>query len=200
MDLGSAVAALEASGLKAGTTTADFSLAASGTVASQSPSAGVEVAAGSDVTLVLSKGPRSLAVPSAVGNTQSDATALLESAGFDVTIKKVNNKAKKGTVVAQRPADGDARPGSEVVLSVSTGVQLIKVASLIGSYDFVMPWGSGRTTVPWGRLTSKGFKIRRVMKSNGEGVGIWLKIYRQSPAAGSWARKGSTVTVWILTP
>ncbi|HZG89786.1 MAG TPA: transglycosylase domain-containing protein [Pseudonocardia sp.] len=59
-------------------------------------------------------------VPDVVGRGQNDARATLESAGWSVTTRSVDNAASRGTVVGQSPR-GSALPGETIVLSVSSG-------------------------------------------------------------------------------
>ncbi|HUK76805.1 MAG TPA: PASTA domain-containing protein, partial [Thermoleophilia bacterium] len=58
-----------------------------------------------------------------IGQTESQATEALQSAGFAVVIDKVpSSTAQAGTVTAQSPSAGVlAQPGSSVTIVVSTG-------------------------------------------------------------------------------
>ena len=73
-----ATSALTAAQLKVGTvTTAASSTIASGSVISESPSAGASVNVGLAVNLVISSGPAKVAVPNVVGDTQAAATTAI---------------------------------------------------------------------------------------------------------------------------
>lgn len=118
-----AESALTGAGLSLGAVTESYDAsAAAGTVASQVPAAGTEAPQGSAVAIVLSKGPESVAVPTVKGKTQAQATTLLEALGLKVKVAKKGDRAKKGTVIAQKPTGGNAKPGATVTITVSTGV------------------------------------------------------------------------------
>jgi beta-lactam-binding protein with PASTA domain len=130
MDRAKAEVTLKGIGLTLGAVTEsyDASLPA-GAVAKQVPVPGTDVDKGSAVAIVLSRGPKPVPVPSAVGRTQAEATSLLASADFQVTVTSISNAAAKGTVVSQTPSSGEAQPGTAVVINVSTGVDLVLVPS-----------------------------------------------------------------------
>ena len=89
-------------------------------VVEMQPPAGTAVADGSKVTLFYSDGPES--VPNVVGKTESEATKLIEDAGFKVSrVTDSTTKAKKDTVLQQSPAAGQTLDkGSTVTIVVST--------------------------------------------------------------------------------
>ncbi|WP_300015123.1 penicillin-binding protein [Pseudonocardia sp.] len=59
-------------------------------------------------------------VPDVVGRGENDARGALESAGWAVTTRTVDNAAARGTVLGQLPR-GTALPGETIVLSISSG-------------------------------------------------------------------------------
>jgi membrane peptidoglycan carboxypeptidase len=59
-------------------------------------------------------------VPDVVGDSQADATATLQNAGYKVAVKQSNRADPKGTVVNQTPR-GAALPGEVITIYVSTG-------------------------------------------------------------------------------
>jgi hypothetical protein len=59
-------------------------------------------------------------VPDVIGRPEAEARALLERAGFPVTVGTVDNAAPAGTVIGQSPR-GTALPEETVALQVSTG-------------------------------------------------------------------------------
>ncbi len=126
----SAKAAITGAGLSLGIVTLIYSGSApSGTVTGQAPSAGVEAPAGSQVAITVSRGPTPTATPSAtavpnvVGQSQSQATSALQSAGFAVVVDQIpSSTVPAGTVSGQSPAAGVlAQPGTTVTIVVSTG-------------------------------------------------------------------------------
>ncbi|HET6692861.1 MAG TPA: Stk1 family PASTA domain-containing Ser/Thr kinase, partial [Pedococcus sp.] len=88
-------------------------------VVATDPNPGESVPAGSTVTLILSEGEQP--VPNVVGRTQGEATALLEDAGFDVSVELDDSTpSQRGIVLRQDPAgDTEAPEGSTVTITVS---------------------------------------------------------------------------------
>src|SRR3954452_25605726 len=90
-------------------------------VISQNPTAGTTVDKGSRVTLLASKGPEKITVPSVVGQAQADAVETLRGAGFKVTVvKQESTTATPGNVTRQSPpGDSKAIKGSSVTIYVA---------------------------------------------------------------------------------
>jgi serine/threonine-protein kinase len=94
-----------------------------GTVVGSDPPAGTAVAPGSIVTLSVSKGPKSAAVPDVTSYSEPDATTTLQSAGFGVQVTKnpTTDPALDGVVISQTPAGGkQAKPGTTVTIVVGS--------------------------------------------------------------------------------
>ncbi len=92
-----------------------------GTVVDQSPAAGTSVAPGTSVTLRVSKGPSTSAVPDVTSLAQTDAVQQLRASGFRVRIvsQDVDDPNQDGIVQAQDPAGGSqSPPGTTVTISV----------------------------------------------------------------------------------
>ncbi|MDQ3821857.1 MAG: Stk1 family PASTA domain-containing Ser/Thr kinase [Actinomycetota bacterium] len=92
-----------------------------GTVVGQTPEANTFAAEGSIVTLRVSKGPKTRAVPSVEGQEREAAAAALEDAGFQVEIveQEVEDPNLENLVLSQQPAGGtQAKPGSKVTIVV----------------------------------------------------------------------------------
>jgi beta-lactam-binding protein with PASTA domain len=92
-----------------------------GNVVAQAPVAGTKLAAGDRVTLTVSKGPGTVAVPDVVGLTRSDARGELRTAGFSVQVKtrESQDPADDDIVLDQRPGHGtQLKKGRTVVLYV----------------------------------------------------------------------------------
>lgn len=99
--------------------TQEFSDAKAGTVARTDPAAGTQAQpdAGVKITIVVSKGPDLVEVPSVIGKTTADATAALEAAGFTVQVKTVFTTLD--LVADQSPGGGTmAKRGSAVTITV----------------------------------------------------------------------------------
>jgi beta-lactam-binding protein with PASTA domain len=116
-----AVARLRKDGLEPAVSSV-FSTKPRGTVAAQMPGPGTQLAKGATVTLMVSKGQQSKPVPDVVGQSESQAVALLKAAGFGGAPVDVPSSETKGNVVAQKPKAGEnAQPGTKVRLNVSSG-------------------------------------------------------------------------------
>jgi beta-lactam-binding protein with PASTA domain/serine/threonine protein kinase len=119
-----AVAALTAAGLSLGTVTPQVSASAEpGTVLSQSPAAATSIRTGQKVNIVVAQASKDAAVPSVVGQSETQASATLGKAGFNplAHTRTVTSPAQEGVVLAQAPAGGHrVRRGSTVTITVGT--------------------------------------------------------------------------------
>ena len=155
-------------------------------VMAQNPAAGVQVNVGSTVTIDVSTGPDSAAVPNVVGFTQDAATTALRQAGFTVgTIQQVDDNAQqKGNVLGTDPAVGAVAPFSQpITLKVATGkvpVPDVKTKNFALAQDALQKAG----------LNSQ---IQQVDDANAvEGT-----VLDQNPAGGTVVDVGSTVTLKV---
>ena len=92
-----------------------------GEVVDQAPDGGQTAAKGSTVTLSVSKGAATAAVPDVTSFQLSDAQAALQSAGFksQVVLEDTTDPTLDGFVISQDPVGGSqAKPGSSVTLFV----------------------------------------------------------------------------------
>ena len=94
---------------------------AAGLVISSDPGAGTQAVAGSTVTIKVSKGPQSVAIPAdIIGRTQAAATTQLEGLGLNVATQSVASSQTAGTVVNTSPVPGTTvRSGSSVTIYVA---------------------------------------------------------------------------------
>ena len=79
---------------------------ARGEVIRTDPAAGTEAARGSAVTMVVSLGPRTFAMPDVVGKTREQATSELEALGLIVNVQLLPASDPPNTVVFQEPPQG----------------------------------------------------------------------------------------------
>ncbi len=185
LDKEKAEAALVSTGLIVGTVTESYDASVSaGVVASQTPAPLAETPRGSSVALVISKGPEPVAVPQVMGKTQAEATTLLETAGFKVKVGQEDDSAKKGIVIAQKPESGTAQPGSTVSITVSTGVEMVKVPNIYGMMD-------PDPVLLQAGLKPKAISVHGPIESDCADIG---EAYRQNPKAGTLVPKGTTVS------
>ncbi len=117
-----ATSAITDAGLAVGPVTEQSSsTVAPGTVISQNPPAGTNVAHGSPVDLVVSSG---VAVPDVAGQTQAAATSAITAASLMVgtVTQQSSSTVASGSVISQSPAAGkNVAGGSAVNLVVSSG-------------------------------------------------------------------------------
>jgi serine/threonine protein kinase/beta-lactam-binding protein with PASTA domain len=150
------------------------------------PPEGTPLDRGSQVTLVVSKGPEQVAVPNEVGKTLDDARNDLENAGFKVSVtRQESSAADPDTVLSQNPAGGQADKGSTVALTVAKEPTTAQVPNEVGKQD----------TDAVSALQDAGFKvsITRQDTQNLDEDGIVLS---QDPDHGT-AKKGSTVKIVV---
>ena len=116
-DAGDAATALSDLGLEVDATTQENSDSVpKGAVIRQDPSGGT-LYRGDTVTLVVSKGPVMVEVPTVVGKTLREARRILEDAGFTVEVEKALGGFFR-TVRFQDPEGGTAPKGSTVKLTI----------------------------------------------------------------------------------
>lgn len=111
-----------AEGLKLDVASRPYSETPSGTILTQTPAAGTELAPGSTVVLTVSAGPKPCCtVPKLTGLTKAAAEDALRRAGLaldDVTLEV--SEAEPGTVIAQSPAVGSTlSPGGKVDIVIA---------------------------------------------------------------------------------
>jgi len=157
------------------------SQAPEGTVFKQDPGAGDEAEEGSTVTVSVSEGPATAAVPDVVGSSEDDARSALDDAGFEVNAVQVFSQQSEGTVVAQSPPGGqDAQAGSTVRINVSKGSGTTTVPNVTGlSEDDAKQ-----------QLSDANLKANVVEVPSQQDSGT---VVAQNPTAGSQLQEGSTV-------
>lgn len=120
--LAAATVMLRTHNLAVGGVEHDYSTQPEGIVIDQSPADG-KLPWGGKVSLVVSKGPEVLTVPSVAGLSLHDAKAALKAAGFGVaTTTDYSDSVDEGLVAATSPAEGSAAPeGTTVTIVISAG-------------------------------------------------------------------------------
>jgi eukaryotic-like serine/threonine-protein kinase len=185
-----ASAAIGTAGLQVGTVTYSGGPVAGiqdGSVSSQSPAQGTRVDVGTKVDLVLA-GAQVVAVPNVVGQSEAQALAALQAAGFaSGAISNVaTTSMSPGTVLTQNPAAGkDADKGSTVDLQIAQTPTATAVPDVI---DLTRAEAESK-------LQNAGFSVsvrRRASTSVPSG-----RVIEQAPTAGVTAQPGSTVTIIV---
>jgi eukaryotic-like serine/threonine-protein kinase len=186
-----AVAALHKAHYRTRVKTEASKTVASGLVIGTQPAAETEVQEDRVITLLVSSGAPPVRVPDVTGQTLQDAEATLTNAELAVgTItKQVSANQAPGTVIAQSPKSGSsARAGEKVNLTITKGPKEAAVPSVLGSSE-----AAAKTA-----LAHAGFKVLAQTRTVTEAAQAGM-VVEQTPAAGSHARKGSTVTIVVGT-
>jgi serine/threonine-protein kinase len=152
-----------------------------GRVFEQDPAGGDDAEEGSTVTIVVSRGPATAAVPDVVDALRDDAEAQLDDAGFEVNAVEVFSDQPEGQVVAQNPPAGaDANVGSTVRINVSKGTGTVEVPDMVGENQ----------ADAQEQLRNLGLGTNIVQVPSAEPAGT---VVAQNPAPGTTARIGSNV-------
>nr|WP_119590734.1 Stk1 family PASTA domain-containing Ser/Thr kinase [Streptomyces scabiei] len=178
---------LKSDGLEPGLVTREFSdEVVRGQVISTRPGIGTEVASGTVVRIVVSRGAP-VDVPDLSGSSVEDATSQLEAEGLKVKIApgRVNSEFDKGLVAEQSPGVGkQIGTGDTVTLTLSKGPVLVEVPDVVGdSVDEAT-----------NRLKAAGFEVEE-----DRGIlGFFAdEVKGQSVDGGDTAPKGSKITIEI---
>jgi serine/threonine-protein kinase len=159
-----------------------------GVVVSASPGPGSTVQRGSDVALVVSKGPERYAVPPVVGMTLAEATARISEVNLTVgkVTKAYDEKVPEGQVVSAKPGPGASlKKSTKVALTVSRGRQPIDVPDLTGK----------DATRAARQLSDLGLKVDATEQQNSDTVAKG-RVISQSPRDGT-AFRGDAVTLVV---
>jgi hypothetical protein len=90
-----------------------------GTIISQDPEPGAKARRGGEISVVVSAGTETIALPNVIGMPQGEAEQALRSEGFRVrTQPRESSEEDAGRVVDQSPSGNEAEKGSEVALAV----------------------------------------------------------------------------------
>jgi serine/threonine-protein kinase len=157
-----------------------------GEVVDQEPGPNEEAPRGSEVLLIVSKGPADRPVPDVVGKSISEASNLLGQAGFTVNqTSEPSNEIDEGVVIRTDPVKGTVRPkGSTVTVVVSSGPAESTVPFVIG-----LTRENARNVIE-----SNGF----IVAEEGDTTGCspdGIRVVDQDPAGNTTAPDGSTVTI-----
>ena len=156
-----------------------------GLVTRQSVEGDAETPVGSDVDLVISRGPTPVPVPKVVGLEQSAATAALEAAGFVVNVdEEFSDRVDRGVVISQTPARGtELQPGDDATIVVSKGPPEFAMPSVVGmSRDDAVA-----------KLRSLELLVDVSIVPGHPGA----RVVFQEPAAGTTVRAGDLVHVYV---
>ncbi len=142
-------------------------------------------------------------VPDVVGFPADEAQEVVEGAGFAVSRTEVSSSTyPPGTVVDQSPDGGSKAPeGTTVTLSVAVSGGGSEDASAEGDEAASVPDVLGQSEgSAEGELHSFGYDVRVVYQSEsspGQARKHGGLVWKQSPASGTQAASGTTVTIWV---
>ena len=189
LTLAAATSALTDLGLTLGTVTQQSSsTVAAGSVISQTPVAGTQVAEGSAVNLVVSSGPPPTTVPNVVGSTQAAATAAINAAALVVgtVTQQSSSTVAAGNVISQTPAGGtQVSSGSAVNLVISSG-PAPTVPNVVGLTQ------AAATTA----IANAGLTLGTVSQQSSATVAAGTVI-SQTPTAGTQSTAGASVSLVV---
>ncbi|MEU4095158.1 Stk1 family PASTA domain-containing Ser/Thr kinase [Streptomyces sp. NPDC026673] len=176
---------LKTAGLSPATVTREFSdEVPRGRVISTDPGSGASRRPDSAVSLVVSKGVP-VDAPDVIGQPLEDARQQLEESGLRVRIdprRVYSDQADEGAVAEQSPgANTRLAAGDTVTLTISKGQEMVQVPDVEG-----LDIDKAKA-----RLEGAGFDVRVIQ------FFFTGKVNNQSPAGGTDAPKGSTITLWV---
>ena len=153
-----------------------------GVVLEVDPPGGREVPHNQAFTLTVSKGPEPVQVPSLEGLTLEEAQFKAEP--FDLTVVQGDEEAfetvAEGLIIRQNPGPGaNLHRGDEVSVVISTGLPFYEVPNVLQK-----TYAEAEA-----ELRRLGFEVTREVL----GTGLLDRVQQQTPEAGSWQRKGTTI-------
>ncbi|HWT93702.1 MAG TPA: PASTA domain-containing protein [Solirubrobacteraceae bacterium] len=156
-------------------------------VIGQDPQPGAKLEVGADVTLTVSDGPGTKAIPDVEGRTRAQARKTLRAAGFRVLERRApSDDVPEGRVIRTVPVVGqEVAVGAPVTLVISSGPEQVQVPDLTGQEV-----ADARETLEAAGLTAE---VTRE-ESEDEEPGTVL---RQTPRAGSTVDAGSAVALVV---
>lgn len=158
----------------------------SGRVIVFSPKFDTVMKPGESVNLAISQGKKPITVPNLTGKPVREATRTLKKAGFTVgRTDQFDEKVPEGRVITQTPNNGTLFAKDKVQLVVSKGPALRDVPNV----------RSKKLVDAQKILTEAGFLVKVEKAPFNLGLNL---VAGQSPAAGTKAKPGTTVTVTVL--
>ncbi|MFC9893225.1 Stk1 family PASTA domain-containing Ser/Thr kinase [Nocardia sp. NPDC127579] len=182
--------ALQQLGFKVASEQKADSKIAQGNVIATQPLGGSRIDEGSTVTLVVSIGPAQVPVPRLIGLSQEEAERKLGDVGLRIdpnASRKPSSQQEKDKVIGTEPPEGSKVDVDRlIVIVIGDGPEKVRVPTVVGQdISQAQPnLGEG----------GAGFKVAidEVPSSKPKG-----EVLSTSPAGGSQADKGSTVTVQV---
>jgi beta-lactam-binding protein with PASTA domain len=182
-----AEAALVAAGYNVGSQEQASDTVVAGVVIETQPPAGIELATGEIVTLVVSTGPSTVEVPDVVGLALGDAQAQLEAVGLTSTAtQQPDPDIEEGLVISTNPSAGIAvAPGTSVSIIWSAGPEDVEVPDLLG------------LTADEAQAVADDLGLSLSVVEDPDDPDPEGFVVEQDPAAGELVPAGSEVTVQL---
>lgn len=157
-----------------------------GLVVRTDPGGGETAAVGSEVLLVVSRGPAKVDVPDVVGLSSEEAESKLKDLKLSVVVEQEDSTEDKGTVIEQTPGAGATVDEDTTVTLVVSNGKGVEVPGVIGLSE-----NAARS-----KLEKAGFEVserdRSTDRVDRDGI-----VLSQKPSKGKAGRKGDTVTITI---
>ena len=162
-----------------------------GTIIRASVKAGTMTDRNTNVILTVAEANELIQVPDVQSKSQSEATSILEKAGFVVNAtESYDDLVRSGNVISQSPGAGDGAPaGSSVTIRVSQGAESTKVR---------VPNVTGLIEMDGvALLTESGLSVGTIAQVNNEDEALTDKICYQSYSEGSWVDSGTVIDLKV---
>lgn len=158
-----------------------------GTIIRTNPAAGSSLQEGTSVSLTVSSGKEIIEVPDIKEKTPEEARHILDEAGLqlDQNVKEeASDTIPVGHIVSQQPTAGSQiSKGSKVSITMSSGVEEVRVPSITG-----MRWEEADAT-----LRSLGFIPQQHIVENRQPAGV----VTACEVSDTYQAKGSTIIVQV---
>lgn len=158
---------------------------AAGHIIGQGIGPGEKAPKGTEIAVVVSKGPEPVPVPNVIGKTREDAEAVLGATWVVDVRERYSSEVPRGSVISQTPQPKtELQPGETVTIVVSLGPRTLPVPDLAGmTRDAAVA-----------RLRELGLvpSVIELPGATGE-----LTVATQLPLAGTVVKAGSTVTIYV---
>ena len=143
------------------------------------------------IVMTVAQGTDGVEVPAVTGKSRSEATSILEQAGFVVNVtESYDAEVESGYVISQSPeADTKAPSGSSITIRVSQGAEesKVRVPDVIGLTEM-------DATVS---LNESGLAVGTVSQVNNEDASLTDKVCYQSYSVGSYVDAGTPIDLKI---
>jgi beta-lactam-binding protein with PASTA domain len=159
----------------------DFEVA-KGSIVSQDPDS-AQAPKGSEVDVVISRGPPPVNLPDVVGKKEAEAAERLQARDFVVSVSRAfSNDIDEGRVISQTPASQQAPFGATVTIVVSKGPERFAIPSFIG------------LTRSDAQARADQLGLRPVFRVLPGSVGL---VVSQKPLPGTTVTHGSTILLFL---